>query len=126
MMNIVETKKIGQIDSIGRWSQNRIFDICRKILEAANKLASIAGRPGNTLKVGHDLASVLFCAESDQIFVPSGTVVGCIGILNGHLNVWIDEDLKPNEAEISYENTGIKLIFDGLELTTEGITFEKE
>lgn len=126
MMNIVETKKIYQLDSIGRWSQDRIFNICRKILESANKLASIAGRPGNTLKVGHDLALVLFCAGSDQIFVPSGTVFGCIGILNGHVNVWIDENLKPNEAEISYENTGIKLIFDGLELTTEGITFEKE
>ena len=126
-MNIVETKKFSPgKETFSRWSQERVMNMCRKIFEAANELVSITGRPGNTLKVGHDLASVLFCAGSDQIFVPSGTVFGCIGILNGHVNVWIDEDLKPNEAEISYENTGIKLIFDGLELTTEGITFEKE
>ena len=126
-MNIVKTEKFSPSkETFSRWSQDRIFDICRKILEAANALASIAGRPGNTLNVGHDLSSVLFCARSDQIFVPSGTVFGCIGILNGHVNVWIDEGLKPNEAEIFYENTGIKLIFDGLELTSEGLTFEKE
>ena len=128
MMNIVETKKIEQIDSIGRWSQERIMTMCAQIVMASNEIQEYEKVCGDQLDVGSDLFTVLNTAGGMYAPVPK-IDLGLFpyeGVLNGVIKVHLNYDLKPNSAVIYHGDTGIKLIFLGLELTTEGITFEKE
>jgi hypothetical protein len=128
MMNIVETKKIEQIDSIGRWSQESIMTICARIVMASNEIQQYENVCGDQLDVGSDLFTVLNTAGGMYAPVPKVDqgLLPFEGVLNGVIKVYLKYDLEPNSAVIYHGDTGIKLIFDGLELTTEGITFEKE
>lgn len=127
-MNIVETKKLEQIDSIGRWSQERIMKMCAQIVMASNEIQKYEKVCGDEVDVGTDLFTVLQTAGSMYLPVPEVDMgqSHCYGILNGVIKVHWKSDLEPNAAVIYHGDTGIKLIFLGLVLTSEGITFEKE
>jgi hypothetical protein len=114
-MNIIETKKIEQIDSIGRWSQERIMNMCAHIIMASNEIQKYEKVCGDELDVGEDLLTVL-----------QTTPLMYEGVLNGVIKVHLNSDLEPNSAVIHHGDTGIKLIFLGLVLTSEGIAFAKE
>lgn len=127
-MNIVETKKLEQIDSIGRWSQERIMKMCTHIVMASNEIQEYEKVCGDELDVGTDLFTVLQTAGGMYAPVPK-IDLGLFpydGVLNGVIKVHLKSDLEPNSAVIYHGDTGIKLIFDVLVLTSEGITFKKE
>lgn len=127
-MNIVETKKLEQIDSIGKWSQERIMTMCAQIVMASNEIQKYEKVCGDELDVGPDLFTVLNTAGGMYAPVPKVDLgqLPFEGILNGVIKVHLKSDLEPNSAVIYHGDTGIKLIFVGLELSSEGITFEKE
>lgn len=126
-MNIIETKKIEPIDSIGRWSQERIMTICARLVMASNEIRQYEKVCGDELDVGSDLFTVLNTANG--IYEPVTKVdIGQFpfeGVLNGVIKVHLKYDLEPNSAVIYHGDTGIKLIFLELSLTSEVITFEK-
>lgn len=128
MMNIVKTKKLEQIDSIGRWSQERIMTMCAQIVMASNEIQNYEKVCGDELDVGTDLFTVLQTAGGMYAPVPK-IDLGLFpyeGVLNGVIKVHLKSDLEPNSAVIYHGDTGIKLIFVGLELSSEGLIFEKE
>lgn len=127
-MNIVETKKLEQIDSIGRWSQERIMKMCAHIITASNEIQKYEKVCGDELDVGTDLLTILQTAGSMYIPVPKNDI-GLFhydGVLNGVIKVHLKSGLEPNSAVIYHGDTGIKLIFLGLELSSEGLIFIKE
>jgi hypothetical protein len=127
-MNIIETKKLEQIDSIGRWSQERIMRICARIVMASNEIKQYENVCGDQLNVGSDLFTVLNTAGGMYAPVPKVDLgqFPFEGVLNGVIKVHLNYNLEPNSAVIYHGDTGIKLIFLGLVLTSEGITFEKK
>ena len=127
-MNIDETKKIEQIDPIGGWSQERIMTICVRIVMASNEIQEYEKVCGDQLDVGTDLFTVLQTAGGMYAPVPKVDLgqLPFEGVLNGVIKVHLKYDLEPNSAVIYHGDTGIKLIFDGLELSSEGLIFEKE
>jgi hypothetical protein len=102
-MNIIETKKLEQIDSIGIWSQERIMNMCAHIIKASNEIQKYEKVCGDELDVGEDLLTVL-----------QTTPLMYDGVLNGVIKVHLNSDLEPNSAVIYHGDTGIKLIFVGL------------
>jgi len=127
-MNIVVTRKIEQIDSIRRWSQERIMNMCAQIIMASNEISKYEKFCGDHLDVGTDLFTVLNTAGGMYAPVPKIDLGQSHydGVLNGVIKVHLKSDLEPNAAVIYRRDTGIKLIFDGLVMTRESLTFEKE
>jgi hypothetical protein len=82
---------------------------------ASNEIQKYEKVCGDELDVGEDLLTVL-----------QTTPLMYEGVLNGFIKVHLNYNLEPNSAVIYHGDTGIKLIFLGLVLTSEGITFEKE
>lgn len=102
-MNIIKTKELEQIDSIGIWSQERIMNMCAHIIKASNEIQKYEKVCGDELDVGEDLFTVL---QTSSLMYE--------GVLNGVIKVHLKSDLEPNSAVIYHGDTGIKLIFVGL------------
>ena len=126
-MNIVETKRLEPIDSIGRWSQERIKMMCAHIIMASNEIQKYEKVCGDELDVGTDLLTAIQTACGMYLPVPKIDLglFPCEGVLNGVIKVHLKTDLEPNAAVIYHGDTGIKLIFLGLALTSEGMTYER-
>jgi hypothetical protein len=95
-MNIIETKKLEQIDSIGRWSQERIMNMCAHIIMASNEIQKYEKVCGDELDVGVDLLTVL-----------QTTPLMYEGVLNGVIKVHLNSELEPNSAVIQHGDTGL-------------------
>ena len=115
-MNIIETKKLEQIDSIGIWSQERVMNMCTHIIMASNEIQKYEKACGDELDVGTDLFTVLQTAV--PLYEPVPKIdLGLFpydGVLNTVIKVHLNSDLEPNSAVIYHGDTGIKLIFVGL------------
>ena len=128
-MNIVETKKFSpRREPCGRWSQERISSMWEQIVMASNEIPKYEKVCGDEVDVGTDLFTVLHAAGGMYAPVPKVDIgqFPFEGVLNGVIKVHWKSDLEPNSAVIYHGDTGIKLIFDELVLTSEGAIFEKE
>ena len=53
-------------------------------------------------------------AEGRKLDNPFDHEGDCVGLLNGAIRVYLDETLEVNSCIVSHDDTGIKLVFEGL------------
>ena len=109
-MNIIETKTFTKDESNSEWSQERILKMSAMILTASNKLANELKVSARRLDVGKSLLEILRTSPI-MLIQNEGD---CVGLLNGVIRVYLDETLEDNSCIVSQDDTGIKLVFEGL------------
>ena len=109
-MNIIETKTFTKDESNSEWSQERILKMSAMILTASNKLANELKVSARRLDVGKSLLEVLMTSP----IMMKQNDGDCVGLLNGAIHVYLDETLEPNSCIVSHDDSGIKLVFEGI------------